>query len=55
MVEYVKKSTGLNLNEEEEEEEEETLFDPKCTMYHISDTKLTLSNKHTRTCIDTCV
>ena len=35
MVEYVKKSTGLNVNEEEEEEEEETLFDPKCSMHHI--------------------
>ena len=26
--------------EEEEEEEEDTLFDPKCTMHHISYTKL---------------
>ena len=26
--------------EEEDEEEEEALFNPKCTMHHISDTKL---------------
>ena len=41
--------------EEEEDEEEETLVDPKYTMHHLPDTKLTLSNIHIRTCIDPCV
>ena len=27
----------------EEEEEEETLFDPKCTIHHISDAKLDIN------------
>ena len=45
-----------SYEEEEEEEEEETIFDPKCTMHHISDTKLdikqyTHTHMHGHMCI----
>ena len=33
-------STSPRSEDEEEEEEDETLFDPKCTINHISDAKL---------------
>ena len=51
----------FHVEEEEEEEEEETLFDPKCTIHHISDAKLDIKQYtpmfryiYAHTCTYTC-